>query len=69
MDTVEVTFTLPEELVTRARKAGKLTTEYMIQLLEKDLEREFRVNRLFATMDRLQSVEPPITELKTESKG
>ena len=62
MVTVEVTLNLPEDLVTRAQQAGVLTTERMIGLIEKELEREFRVNRLFKTMDRLQAVEPQLDQ-------
>ena len=62
MVTVEVTLNLPEDLVTRAQQAGVLTTERMIGLIEKELEREFRINRLFKTMDRLQAVEPQLDQ-------
>lgn len=62
MITVKVTLNLPEDLVTRAQQAGVLTPERMIGLIEKELEREFRVNRLFKTMDRLQAVEPQLDQ-------
>ena len=61
MNTVEITLNLPEELVIRARKAGVLTVERMIALIEKELEREYHVKKLFKTLDQIQAVEPPLT--------
>lgn len=60
MTTIEVTLNLPADLVTRAQKAGVLTAERVIALLEKELEREYRVNRLLKTVDRLHAIKPAV---------
>ncbi len=60
MTTVEVTLNLPADLVARAQKAGMLTPERMITLLEKELERDYRVNRLLKTVNRLHTIKPAV---------
>ncbi|HEX5418375.1 MAG TPA: hypothetical protein VFY39_00110 [Gammaproteobacteria bacterium] len=57
----EVTVTLPDDLAQQARKAGLLRPEALAALLREAM-REGRVERLFATMDKLAALEPPLTE-------
>ena len=57
----EVTVTLPDDLVRQARQAGLLRPEVLAALL-RDAMREHRVERLFATMDKLSEFDPPLTE-------
>ncbi len=57
----EVTVTLPDDLVQQARQAGLLRPEVLAALL-RDPMREHRVERLFATIDKLSELDPPLTE-------
>lgn len=57
----EVILTLPDDLAQQAREAGLLRPEALAVLL-RDAMRERRVERLFATMDKLAQVDPPLTE-------
>lgn len=57
----EVTVTLPDDLARQARQAGLLRPEALAALL-RDAMRRGRVERLFATMDRLSQLEPPLSE-------
>jgi hypothetical protein len=57
----EVTLTLPDDLAQQARKAGLLRPEALAALL-RDAMRERRIERLFATMDKLAELKPPLTE-------
>jgi len=66
MNSIEFTFQLPEDLAVRARTAGVLTTDRLIGLIEKELERQFYAQQLMATMDRLQALEPRLTEEEIE---
>jgi len=57
----EVTVTLPDDLAKQARQAGLLRPEALAALL-RDAMRERRIERLFATMDKLAELQPPLTE-------
>lgn len=57
----EVTITLPDDLAKQARQAGLLRPEALAALL-RDAMRERRIGRLFATMDKLAELQPPLTE-------
>jgi hypothetical protein len=57
----EVTVTLPDDLVQQARQAGLLRSEALAALLREAM-RERRIERLFATMDKLSELEPPLSE-------
>ncbi|MBN1238862.1 MAG: hypothetical protein JXB36_10195 [Gammaproteobacteria bacterium] len=57
----EVTVTLPDDLVQQARQAGLLRPEALAALL-RDAMRERRIERLFATMDKLSELEPSLSE-------
>jgi hypothetical protein len=57
----EVTVTLPDDLVQQARQAGLLRSEALAALLREAM-RERRIERLFATMDKLSGLEPPLSE-------
>ena len=57
----EVTVTLPDDLVQQARQAGLLRPEALAALLREAM-RERRIERLFATMDKLSELEPPLSE-------
>ncbi len=59
----EVTLTLPDDLAQQARQAGLLRPEALAALL-RDAMRQGRMERLFATMDKLSQLEPPLSEEK-----
>lgn len=59
---ITIPITLPETLVERAQAAGILGNEEIANLLEAELVRLARVERLFATMDKLAHVQPPLTQ-------
>ena len=55
----EVTVTLPDVLIKQVRQSGLLHPEALAALL-RDAMREHRLERLFATVDRLAELEPPL---------
>lgn len=57
----EVTVTLPDDIAQQARQAGLLRPEALTALL-RDAMRQGRIERLFATMDKLAQIEPPLSE-------
>lgn len=57
----EVTVTLPDDLAQQASQAGLLRPEVLAAIL-RDAMRERRLERLFATMDRLAEIQPPLRE-------
>lgn len=57
----EITVTLPDDLAQQARQAGLLRPDALAALL-RDAMRERRIERLFATMDKLSECEPPLSE-------
>lgn len=68
MQTIEFSFRLPEELAVRAQNAGVLTTDYLIALIEKELERKFYAQKFKTTLDQLQAVQPRLTEEAIDSE-
>jgi len=57
----QVTLTLPDRLAEEASRAGLLQPQ-VIEALLRDAMREQRIERLFATMDRLRHTEPRLSE-------
>lgn len=57
----EITLTLPEKLAEEAESAGLLKSEFIASLLRAEIRRR-RVNRLFATADRLAGLDEPLSE-------
>jgi hypothetical protein len=57
----EVTVSLPDDIAQQARQAGLLRPEALAALL-RDAMRQGRIERLFATMDQLAQLEPPLSE-------
>lgn len=68
MQTVEFRFRLPEELAVRAQDAGVLTTDYVIAMIEKELERKFYAQTFKATLERLRNLQPPLTEADIDAE-
>jgi vacuolar-type H+-ATPase subunit C/Vma6 len=68
MQTVEFILHLPAELAVRARDAGLLTTDQMIALIEKELDRSFHAQNFKTTLDRLQALQPPLTEAEIDEE-
>jgi hypothetical protein len=62
MTTVDVTLSLPEELVEQAKSAGVLTDERVAALLEAEIKRQINAQRFQATLRQLRSVEPSVTQ-------
>jgi hypothetical protein len=57
----EVTLKLPDDLAQQARQAGLLKPQALETLLREAM-RARRADRLFETMSRLRSQDPPLTE-------
>jgi hypothetical protein len=64
MDRINVTLTLnlPQDLVDQATAAGLLTDAQIERWLTAELERQHKLDRFFAKLDRLAAVEPAMTE-------
>ncbi len=62
MTAIDITLTLPEELVEKARAAGILTDDRMTELLQKELERQDQVGRFFEDIEKLHTLHPSITQ-------
>ena len=52
---------LPDNLAKNAQELGLLDAKQIIALLEKELERRYRVNRLIETAEALQKLEGRIS--------
>lgn len=65
MTTVELTLQIPDRLARRARDAGLLSAERIVELIEREIERQLTIDRLFMAMDSLATV--PIPPLDEES--
>jgi hypothetical protein len=63
----EVTVTLPDDLAQQARQAGLLRPEALATLL-RDAMRQGRIERLFATMDKLSQLEPSLSEEEIQAE-
>lgn len=57
----EITVTLSDEVAARAKQAGLLERE-ALEVVLKEAIRQRTLDRLFATMDRLERLSPPLTE-------
>lgn len=57
MTDIDITLTLPEELVARARAAGILNQSQMKKLIETELERRKALTYLRDVSDRLNALE------------
>lgn len=62
-----VTVSLPDDLAQQAQSAGLQRPE-AIETLLRDAVRKRQVDRLFAAMDQLAALEPPMTEAETEAE-
>jgi len=62
MTTVDVTLSLPEELVEQAKSAGVLTDERVAALLEAEIKRQINARRFQATLQQLRAVDPSLTQ-------
>jgi len=72
MVSLDITITLPDELVVEARARGLLTPQAIQQMIDAELDRQRKVDDLFATMDRLAAADiPPMTndELNEEIRA
>ena len=62
MNRVDVTLSLPEELVEQAKSVGVLTNERIAAWLEAEIKRQSHAQQLQETLRRLRSVEPSLTQ-------
>ena len=58
---------LPDATAQAAREAGLLTRQALEQLLREAM-RQRQVDRLFAAMDKLAALEPPMTEAEIDAE-
>jgi len=63
----QVLVTLPDEVAQQAQQAGLLRPEVLAHLLRETLRKD-RVERLFATMNKLAQLTPPLTEDEIEAE-
>ena len=65
----QVILNLPDELTERARTAGVLNEQAIVQLLDAELQRRAAGERLLAKMQRLRKDDqPPLTEGENRSE-
>jgi hypothetical protein len=71
METIQITLSLPHELMERAKRTGVLRDESLTHLIETEVVRREAGQRLLEMMSELQSVEPPLTleEIDEEIKA
>jgi len=62
-----VTVSLPDDLAQQAQSAGLLRSEAIETLLREAMRRR-QVDRLFATMDKLAALEPPMSEAEIDAE-
>lgn len=62
MSNVDITLSLPEELVERAKSEGLLDEERVAAWLETELLRRSRIKTLRADIQKLRSMQPPLTQ-------
>lgn len=65
---IDITLSLPQELVERARSAGLLSEEQVERWLSEELERQTKLDRFFTKLDQLAEFHPSISqeEINTE---
>jgi hypothetical protein len=61
MNRIDVTLSLPEDLVEQAKSAGLLTEDELERWLITELERQRKLDRFFNTLDKLNALEPRLT--------
>lgn len=71
MINIDIRLSLPDELAREASARGLLTPEALQQLIDAEVERRRKIDRLFTAMDQLAALEPPLTndELNAEIKA
>jgi hypothetical protein len=62
-----ITVSLPDDLAQQARSAGLLRDEAIATLLREAMQKR-QVDRLFETMGKLASLEPPLTEAEIDAE-
>lgn len=63
MTTVELTLELPDRLARQAEDAGLLSADRIIDLIEREIERQQNIDSLFVAMEALSAVDlPPLDE-------
>jgi hypothetical protein len=62
-----ITVSLPDDLAQQAQSAGLLRPE-AIETLLREAMRKRQVDRLFAAMDKLAAVQPPMTEAQIDAE-
>jgi hypothetical protein len=65
---IDVTLSLPEDLVERAKSEGLLGDLRMAALLEAQLERKNRIKQLREDVQKLRSFEPPLTQAEIDAE-
>lgn len=63
----DITVTLPDELAEQAKSAGLLRPECLEALLREAM-RQRQIGDLFATMGKLASLEPQLTEAEIDAE-
>jgi hypothetical protein len=71
MDMAQITVTLSNTLIERAKQAGILSDETIARLIEAEIERQEAAQSLFTLLGELQSFEPRPTpgEIAAEIKA
>lgn len=67
MSSVELKLDLPDSLALEAMANGLLTSEAIESLLRAEIRRR-RVDKLFDAVDRLASLDTPLTEAEVEAE-
>jgi hypothetical protein len=62
-----ITVSLPDDLAQAARSAGLLRDEAIAALLREAMQKR-QVDRLFDTMGKLATLEPPLTEEEIDAE-
>ncbi len=68
MNRVNVTFSLPQELVEKAKAAGLLANEQFESWLRRELARLQHLNGFADTVEKLRSLEPPLTQEEIDAE-
>jgi hypothetical protein len=59
---IEIKLTLPDNLAREAQARGVLTPEALQQLIDAEVERRRKLDRLFTTMNQLANIDiPPLS--------
>jgi hypothetical protein len=72
MVAIELTLTLPDDLAREAEARGLLTPQALQQLIDAEVVRRRKLDRLFTTLDQLAEVDVPslsAEELNAEIKA